>query len=756
MKGSGKKNGILFLGEFPGESEDVAGVPFVGKAGEILKALVSDFHLSEFSYFTNSCRCRPRNNRTPRIDEIRTCRKHLNNEIQRVNPKAIISLGTIPAKCMTNSDRARIGNLRGTFSDYKGIPVFYINHPSAILYDRRIKVHLEEDFKKFSHWWKSGRPNIRKDKPMYSIHDWQSIKTQFATLDIETTGLDPYLGDAIKCISVATSPTDVYYHLLKQDEDILDVLDCLREVRILCCHNTVFDMSFLTKDIPANHWLWTETTWEDTMIALQFKDEMYPNTSLDHLSQVYCNVRKLPMPDFVKNSFPIGWDTPQNKRILQKYNCNDSIATFELAHNLRPLEDSKEYRAYRWVSHNLKLAVRMRHSGIHLSQKRIENLYILMTEKIREHEKILCKGVDIHSIKSISKHLFQNLKLPVLKRTAKRNEPALDSEVLERLAPIDSTGWVAAYKEWKQFGVTRDRYCTNLMRWGRIAHPRIFISRYAEGGEGFGANTGRITCEGFINLPREGGVKNCLTSRYKKGVILSLDYSQMEMRILANESKDENMISAFVKGVDLHSFTSAQILGKNIRDVTPEERQRGKTVNFSVVYGSTIYGLAKKQNISNFQAQKFLDSYSHRFPGVAEYVRKQHELAKRYKKVYSPLGRPFHLYNAGRDEHELRKSVNSPIQIGSNDFCTEAAHQLQNFIAENKLNASVILMVYDSIVSDWSLDSWEFLGEFKNRNKLIESLCVHKVIQNFSDLNWNITVPIEFEVKFGPSLGEVK
>ena len=791
MSGRGAKGGILFLGENPGEEEDKCGKPFVGRAGKILEALLEDAGLNGVAYLTNITRCRGSSiKRKPTIDEIRTCREHLDKELEIVRPKMIVALGQYPAKGMTDNNHASVERLRGSRGLYKGIPVFFTYHPSAVNYDMKKKDYLKEDFAKIAEWWKKGVP--AKGKGLhYLIRPWskleEDLKVNVCALDIETIGFDPYVeGARIMCISVAPNADTVYYHefgpqgVAPGSKELVKVLDLLKNFHTFVCHKTTFDMGWLTLGLPVDHWIWKKN-WEDTMIALQFKDESYPNTSLAHLAEVYAYTPKLERPSVLKEGFPKGWYTEENRKLLKRYNCRDSIATIRLWKAIHPtlrgdmdevVDKIKEGRAYSWVSSNLKTVVRMRHSGIKLSQKRLERLNAEMTKKVFTCEEFLRRsGVNFRSTLSVRKHLFEKLKLPVLKRTDKTQEPALDREVLQQLEEMDKTGWVKRFSERKKCLKIRDTYCKNMRAWGEIAHPEVFIARAAddEGGSG-GSNTGRVTCKGFINLPRDDEVKKgeitvkkCLTSRYgAEGVIVALDYSQMEMRILANEANDERMKRAFLKGLDLHTYTAAQVAGCKMSQVDKIMRQRAKAVNFGIVYGQTAFGLSKSTGMKVHEAEAFIQRYLSRFEGVEAYIKRNYEMAEELKVIHSPIGRVFHLPNArwiptksGKiPSHDMRKAVNSPIQSAANDFCTEAIRQVLKFIDNGGYEAHVILTVYDSIVMDWKKD--HLAASELMMPDMLKEVFETQPKKAMRELGWNIDVPIEFEVKSGPSLGECK
>lgn len=765
MPGRGKGGGVLLLGEAPGANEDSTGKPFVGRAGKILEAALEEVDFRGIPlFFTNACRCRPLNNRQPKIDEVRTCRfYHLDQEIDRIKPRLIISLGQTPAMSMMDDHLASVDKCRGRITKYKGIPVIYTYHPMALSYDRRKKDYFLLDLRRAVTFYRNGCKVVEKPKP-YKILPWEKLATaavgKEVFFDLETRGLDPYSPEArIMCISAATDPQTAFYQwvdMAPTSADWLDVIEPLRWAIKLAAHNGVFDFAWSTRACPSDHWIWGPNCfWEDTIIELQYRDEHYANTSLEHLSRVYTDVRKLPMPRWLKEGCPEKDDTPKNRRELKLYNCRDSICGYRLKHTLELPRGSREYNSYQWVCSKMKTAVLMRHSGIYLHQKRVEELYREMTGNMRKAEnKLLKSGVDIHSTLDIHRHLFHRLKLPVLATTKKTGQPQLTKEILEQLEPMDKTDWVKHYRSLKTSAKIRDTYCVNLQKWGRIAHPVAYVGRMKEaGGEG-GTDTGRVTVAGFVNLPRKGGVKRCLTSRYgSNGLIVVADGQQMEIRVLADLSQDELLLDAIDRKEDIHRFVAGQIYNVKPERVSDDQRHLGKTIDFTLIYGGGASTIARRTGMSKDAAQKLIDLYFGRFKGVASYIQRQHRIAIKERFLLSPTGRPIHLENASNEwAKDTRKSVNTPIQGAANEICTEAGTNSQYFLQDRGIKGHMVLMVYDSIVLDVHRAYWTK----EVQREWIARALTYRPKMVMRSLGWNIKVPLEWDVKTGRSLGEAK
>lgn len=792
MPGKGAKNGIMFIGENPGSEEDEKGEPFVGSAGKYLRALLEDAGLMKVAFLTNATRCKGSSiKRKPTIKELRTCREYIDKEIESINPKVIVALGEHAGQSLTDSPSFRVTKFRGTTSTYKGIPVFFTFHPSAIHYDKSVVGYMEEDLKKIRRMFEDGPAVVFKRKK-FVIKKWEdlsvwetgkhSLKFLSAAVDIETNSLDPYApGSRVMSIAAAISDQVCYYKYLNMTIPQFiksGLLEYLKPFSSIITHNGIFDMGWLTYTPKKNpetkpylysptHWIWNKN-WEDTLVTLQFHNEFYPNTSLKHLAVVYAGMKPYSTPEFVKGGFPQGWDTKKNYQRLKIYNCKDAIATFRIRKALYPrMRDVRgigSSRAYMWVCNNLKIAVKMRHAGIRIHTKRLNTLYDHLTGVMEKNEKVLSRKVDIHKTKDLKDYLFNVLKLPVVKRTP-TGQPSLDKEAFELLTAEVDSPFLRRYKEYESARQQRNTYCENIKLWGRIARPVVRIARQddKESGDKGGANTGRVTTKGWSNLPKtkEGEkptdtVKGCIVSRYgKEGIIVSIDYSQIEMRIMANESKDAKLIEAFEKGLDLHTYVASKVCRVKYKKVDKNQRFRAKAVNFGIIYGIGPKKLSKQIKSTQQVAQEFMDGYLRKFPGVDNYMFTQQRQAIKHKIVYSPIGRPFHLVNADNEySKDARKAINSPIQDAANNFTNEAIRRVQKFIEEGGYRASVVLTVYDSLIIDWHKEDMK-KARFLEK-KILDRLLVEEPKQTFKELGWIVTVPIEYDVSTGFSYGDCK
>ncbi|MCM8780744.1 MAG: DNA polymerase, partial [Candidatus Omnitrophica bacterium] len=212
----------------------------------------------------------------------------------------------------------------------------------------------------------------------------------------------------------------------------------------------------------------------------------------------------------------------------------------------------------------------------------------------------------------------------------------------------------------------------------------------------------------------------------KDSYLLSCDYSQIELRILAHISKDKNLISAFKEGKDIHTATASLIYGLEEGHVTAEMREVAKRVNFGIIYGLSPFGLARDLQISVEDAQHFIDAYFMRYPGVREYIEKQIALAQKEGFVITLLGRRRYIPQINNKNQAIcqfaqRQAVNTPIQGSASDLIKLAMVQIYRQIKQKDLKTQMILQIHDELlfnVPEAELDEFVYLVRDNMENVL--------------------------------------
>jgi DNA polymerase-1 len=298
--------------------------------------------------------------------------------------------------------------------------------------------------------------------------------------------------------------------------------------------------------------------------------------------------------------------------------------------------------------------------------------------------------------------LFERLKLPVVKRS--KTGPSTDEEVLRKLA--DKHELPALLLEYRQLTKLKSTYIDALPELLDPKTGRIHTSFNQTATE-----TGRLSSSepNLQNLPIKTdlgrNIRRAVVAFDKDSYLLSCDYSQVELRILAHLSKDEELISAFNKNLDVHKITSSFIYGLKEKDITDSMRETAKRVNFGIIYGLSSFGLARDLSIGFDEAQGFIDAYFLRYPKVKDYMQGQINLARKEGFVTTILGRRRYLpeinnKNQGIRQLAERQAINTPIQGSASDLIKLAMVQISAQIKDRGLKTRMIMQIHDELVFD--------------------------------------------------------
>ena len=228
----------------------------------------------------------------------------------------------------------------------------------------------------------------------------------------------------------------------------------------------------------------------------------------------------------------------------------------------------------------------------------------------------------------------------------------------------------------------------------------------------------------------------------------SCDYSQIELRLAAEISKDKNFINAFINNEDIHSSTAKEIFNITDNQLSAEHRRKAKAINFGILYGISPYGLAKQLSITNSDAKKYIESYFSRFPGIKEYMNSQISFAKTNNYVETIFGRRCNIKGINDKNFAVRgfaerQSINAPIQGTAADIIKLSMIEIYKNICEKKINVRMLLQVHDELI-------------FEIKEELVEeSLDVIKNIMETTHLQYkDFIVPLTVEYGVGNDWGE--
>ena len=318
---------------------------------------------------------------------------------------------------------------------------------------------------------------------------------------------------------------------------------------------------------------------------------------------------------------------------------------------------------------------------------------------------------NLGSPKQIGEIFFERLGLPVIKKTP-GGKPSTDEEVLEKLA--EDFPLPARILEHRGLAKLKSTYTDKLPHMVNPATGRVH-TRYAQAV----AVTGRLASSdpNLQNIP----IRTPEGRRIRRAfiappgrLIMSADYSQIELRIMAHLSGDEALLAAFAAGQDVHRATAAEVFGTPPAQVTPEQRRYAKVINFGLIYGMSSFGLAKNLGISNGEARQWIDRYFERYPGVRRYMEETVAFARQRRYVQTVFGRRLHLPDIAaasgpRRAAAERQAINAPMQGSAADLIKKAMIAVQTALHQQGRASRILMQVHDELVlevpqaeADWA------------------------------------------------------
>lgn len=357
--------------------------------------------------------------------------------------------------------------------------------------------------------------------------------------------------------------------------------------------------------------------------------------------------------------------------------------------------------------------------------------------------RIVGRKFNLNSPQQLRKILFEELKIAPIKRT--KTGFSTDEEVLAKLAeqyPIAQ--FILKYRELSKLKST---YLAPFLKAAESGDGRL----HAEFNQ-LGTQTGRLRSlsPNLQNIPAKNdfsrGVRKAFISSFGEGLILSCDYSQIELRVLAHFSEDEALLKAFMSDGDVHTYTASLLFGIPGTEVAPYQREIAKRVNFGIIYGMSPYGLAKELGISTEEASSFIESYFLRYSKVKEFIEKIYSEAEKTGHVKTILGRIRYLEGIHSSNHELkefayRQAINSPIQGSAADIIKMAMVTIYRELKKQDLSSKIIMQIHDELVFDVRKEELEY---------------VKKIAKDKMENVIKLRVPLKVNVKVGKNWLELE
>lgn len=445
----------------------------------------------------------------------------------------------------------------------------------------------------------------------------------------------------------------------------------------------------------------------DTMLASYIKDPTrkhgLKNQSLEHLNHIMQEITELIGSG--KNCISMECVSIED---ATSYACDDAFATLELTKFWQQNLDERELKLLYDVEVPLSLVLaQMEYDGVSIDVEYLNSLTKEFNAQIADLEakifEIAGSPFNVNSPKQVGEVLFDNLSIPVKKKRGKSTY-STGAEILEELAKEHKICEYLLLH--RKFSKLKSTYTDALPQLISRKDRRIHTSYNQTV-----TTTGRLSSSNpnLQNIPIRTEEGNKIRQAFvakdtEKGLLLSADYSQIELRLLAHCAREDNLIEAFCSGEDIHTKTAASVFEVPLEGVTKDMRYKAKAVNFGIIYGQSKYGLAKALNIAPFAAEMFIEKYFATYPQVKEYMKNTIKFAHENGYVETIFGRKRYLANdLMSPSHPIREAaeraaINQPLQGTAADLIKMAMIELDKKLKENNLRSKMIMQVHDELI----------------------------------------------------------
>jgi DNA polymerase I len=796
---------IMFIGEAPGVEEVAQGIPFVGRAGKLLRSILSALEIDTSRvYYTNACLCRPPANRTPKAGEIHACHERLLDEIDEIRPRIIVALGNSALVSLLGGGPGitkRRGIYKSIPSSWGSVGVIPSLHPAGILRSPDGFRDLADDIDLARRISGGEEPIV---DPPYDEFVLVRSKSEFRNLifriqnvgglvaiDLETEGLDPATGNILS-MGLAWQDGSAWVldwvglisNSKKRHTELANAMAGIPAV----FHNSQFDLRWLLDNGI------TPRLEFDTMLAHYCTDERQGSHGLKRLA---AQVFKAPeydaglkpvsdQADGRKSSIIFSvqdWESESGFREdIMRYNAADAFYTIGL---VRPLLEEMRQEGVERVHYDILIPavrhfVRLEREGMLVDQKYLEELGSEWMKEISEIEERLrtypgAEGVNLRSSKQVSEYLYDTLglrKMPaggdgmvrqevVLQETSGINDDEAQEfwrttqakNIRERSTGTYMLYWLAQQHEFprllvrhriltKQFGAYYDGYKRIMDETGRI-RPRYRLH---------GTRTGRLssTDPNIHGMPRRKQIKRIFIAD-PGFTLVSADYSQAEIRMVAHLANDDSLIRALGEA-DIHTAISKRLFNLTDEDLArmPEEertikRRAAKTIAFGMIYGRSAVSIAPQLGVSVREAEEYIESFFRMMPGVRAWIARQHALVMKEREVSTIFGRKRRFPFIADNHHAAeirRQAVNFPVQSAVSDMTLMANMRIISELDKRGIQCRVWPHVHDGFY-------------FQVESGWVD-LAVYIAAEEMRRVPFDTRVPFTMEIQTGPNWGELK
>ena len=577
-------------------------------------------------------------------------------------------------------------------------------------------------------------------------------RAELACVDTETTGLDPHTARLVG-VSLAVEPDHAAYipmahgyagapAQLPFDATLERLRPWLENpARLKVAQNAKYDAH-----IFANHGVRMRGVAHDTCVQ-SYVLESHKTHDMDSLAQRHLGLKTITFEEVAgKGASQIGFDQVSVERATE-YSAEDADVTLQLHRALHPqiLADER----LRFVYERIEVPVmdvlfEMERHGVLIDSallaRHSQELGRSLLDIEQRAKEVAGQPFNLNSPKQIQEILFERHKLPVIKKTPS-GQPSTDEDVLEQLAldyPL-----ARLILDYRAMSKLKSTYTDKLPR---MVNPRT--GRVHTTFNQTTAVTGRLSSNepNLQNIP----IRNAEGRRIREAFIaapghqlVSADYSQVELRIMAHLSGDETLLAAFRSGEDVHRRTAAEVFGVEAEAVTSEQRRYAKTINFGLIYGMSAFGLASQLGIERSAAQQYMERYFARYPGVKAYMDATRQSARERGYVETVFGRRLYMpeINSSNNQRRMgaeRAAINAPMQGTAADLIKLAMLAVHGWLQADKLQTRLILQVHDELVLEAPDGELEMVrARVPELMCAVASLAVPLVVDTGAGPNWD-------------------
>jgi len=530
---------------------------------------------------------------------------------------------------------------------------------------------------------------------------------KYVCFDTETSSLDKITASLLGIAFSYQKGTGFYLSLKENKEEKLALLKSFFSNKgiIKIAHNFKFDSAVLYQ-----HGIEIQGVNFDTMIA-HYLLEPDAKHSMDYLSEIYLNYRPVSIETLIgkkgKNQKSMADLEPQE---VYEYACEDADVTLQLYEILKK-EIGKPYLMELFYNMEMPLntvLMKMEIEGINLDIEALHSFSQELANTLQKLEKeiITLAGTNfnVDSPKQLGEILFGVLELDAKAKKTKTGQYKTDEQTLTKLiGKHDIIPLILEYRKLKKLKSTYvDALPAQINPKTKRLHTTFMQTVTA---------TGRLssTNPNLQNIPirSEKGkeIRKAFIAKNQDYKLLAADYSQIELRIIAALSKDENMIDAFKKGLDIHSATAAKVFHVELNEVTKEMRSKAKMVNFGIIYGISAFGLAQRLNIKRKEAKEIIDSYFEQYPKIKQYMDDAIQFAREKGYVETIKKRRRYLKDINSANGIMRgfaerNAINAPIQGSAADVIKLAMIKVEEELTKRNLQSKLLLQVHDELILD--------------------------------------------------------